>query len=136
MVDDSKTALAAAAEGKGSIEMAALLLEYGALLNGSGALVLAAEAGRLDLVKFLLERGADIDEIGLEDHADDRETAEMGSALHKAVTEGHVDVVTFLLDHGANINLQDYRGRTPLKRAEERGDETWIRLLEAPVAKV
>ncbi|KAI9828251.1 MAG: hypothetical protein M1826_006077 [Phylliscum demangeonii] len=135
VVDDAKKALAAAAEYGGSVEMAALLLDHDAQLDGSGAMVLAAESGRLEMVQYLLERGAKIDEIGLRSLTDPRETADMGSALHKAVTEGHVDVVHFLLDRGADLHLPDYQGRTPLVRAKERGEAKMIKVLEARGAR-
>ena len=134
MIEDSKTALAVAAD-QASVEMAALLLQYGALLEGCGAIVLAAEAGKTDMVKFLLERGANIDEIGLKDWGDDRGLVDMGSALHKAVTEGHTELVTLLLDHGANINLRDYCGRTPMMRAKEKNDEQLMQILKDRGAK-
>ena len=134
MVDDSTKALAAAAE-QASVGMAALLLQHGAQLHGSGALVLAAEAGRLEMVEFLLDHGADVNEIGLKDWGDDRVTAEMGSALHKAVTEGHVDVVEFLVGRGADVNLKDVKGRTALMRAEDAGSEALVALLKQHGAK-
>ncbi|KAI9790070.1 MAG: hypothetical protein M1816_005540 [Peltula sp. TS41687] len=117
MTEDSKKAITVAAESA-SVEMAALLLDHGALIEGSGAIVMAAEAGRLDMVKFLLERGADINEIGLKDWGDNRADADMGSALHKAVTEGHIEIVDLLLAYGADINLPDFQRRTPLMRAK------------------
>jgi ankyrin repeat protein len=129
LVDDSKSALAAAAETS-SQEMLALLLKHHALLENSGALVVAAEAGRFDNVKYLLDQGADIDEVGLE-CPDSQEMEDMGSALHKATTGGHVEVVKLLLDRGAEMNLRDAQNRTPLGRAKEKGDENMIKLLRA-----
>lgn len=79
LVDDAKSALAAAVETS-SQEMFALLLKDHALLENSGALVVAAEAGRFDNVKYLLDQGADIDEVGLE-CPDSQEMEDMGSAL-------------------------------------------------------
>ncbi len=129
MVDDSKYALAATAESS-TVEIADLLLQYDAKLQGSGAIVLAAEQGKIEMVKFLLEKGADINEIGLKDFGGDRVTEEGGSALHKAVMQGWEDIVRFLLDKGADINLLDIRGRTPLMRARENGRNTFIDLLK------
>lgn len=39
-----------------------LLLQHNATLKGSSALALAAQRGKLDMVKFLLKKGAFIDE--------------------------------------------------------------------------
>ncbi|XP_066946987.1 putative ankyrin repeat protein RF_0381 [Macrobrachium rosenbergii] len=48
-----------------------------------------AQAGNLETVKFLVSRGADVNDGG-------------GTPLWKAVYGGHVEVVKFLLDSGAN----------------------------------
>lgn len=52
-----------AAAGWSDVQMLGLLLEHGATIKGSGALVRAAEKGRLDNVEFLLSKGADVNEI-------------------------------------------------------------------------
>ena len=39
-----------------------LLLKYNATLKGSGALAPAAQHGKLNMVKFLLKKGAFVDE--------------------------------------------------------------------------
>lgn len=129
MVDDSKYALTATAESS-TIEIANLLLQYGAKLQGSGAIVIAAEQGKLEMVKFLLEKGANIDEIGLKDFGDDRVTEEGGSALHKAIAHGWEDIVRYLLDNGADKYLLDIKGRTPLMRARENGSSSLIHILK------
>lgn len=113
-----------------TVEVADLLLQHGAKMEGSGAIVLAAEEGKLDMVKFLLEKGADIDEIGLKDFGDDGVTEEGGSALHKAVTVECEDVARYLLDKGADVNLLDIKGRTPLIRARENKSDTITNLLK------
>ena len=46
--------------------MAELLIEYGAKVQGSGAIVMAAEEGKVEMVRSLLGKGADVDEIGIE----------------------------------------------------------------------
>ncbi len=119
-VDYFKSVLAAAAES-GHIEVIELLLQHGAQLKDSGAIVLAAEEGQVDMIRFLLKKGADINEIGVEDKIDERETAEMGTALHKAIVGGHEGVVRLLLDEGADTNSKDIQERTPLALARQRG---------------
>lgn len=56
----------------------------------SGRLVVA---GHLDMVRFLLEQGADLE----------HKTDEMHTALMEASMDGHVDVARYLLDHGAQV---------------------------------
>jgi ankyrin repeat protein len=128
-VDDYKTLLAGVAE-LASVEMAALLIRHGANVKGSGAIVMAAEEGRLDMVKLLLDQGADINEIGIENPTDPRSKEDMGSALHRAVAAGHQEVVRFLLDRGADVNLTDVMRRTPLALAETNQNRGIIELLK------
>ena len=62
-------------------------------------LVLAADRGHADVVRLLLERGADpnIPEQGNAPH---------GRALYSAVYNRHFDVARLLLEHGANPNQE------------------------------
>lgn len=63
-VDEYKTVIAATAE-PGYVDTMPLLLEYGAVLKRSRAIVLAAEERELGMVRFLLNRGADVDKAGV-----------------------------------------------------------------------
>ena len=106
----SKSALAAAA-GHSDQRMVGLLLDHGAVINGSGALIYAAEKGIEENVRYLLTRGADVNEmVPLTPSRPSLE--EMGSALHRAVRNGRVPIVEMLLDAGADVTLKDARGRT------------------------
>lgn len=119
--------LATAVQSGASTEMIDQLLKYGARLDESDALVTAAECGRVDMVKHLLDRGAKIDEVGFRYCLGDgsrRENA--GSALHSAVAAGNADIVTLLLDHGADVNLKDDQERSPIARANESSNEAII----------
>jgi len=49
--------------------------------------------GHLEMVKFLLEAGAD----------QEHKTDEMHTALMEASMDGHVEVARLLLDHGAQV---------------------------------
>lgn len=123
--------LVAATAERGTTDIVSLLLEHGAWLKGSGAIVLAAEAGMKDVIKFLLEHGVDIDEVGVEDPTDERQTENMSSALHKAVSAGHKGAIELLVDKGANIELKDAKGRTPLGLAEESRNAEIVELLQS-----
>jgi ankyrin repeat protein len=70
----------------------------------------AAKAGHIDLVKSLLDRGAEINQIyeGPEDGMED------GTALHAACVEGQLEVVRHLLKHGADVNIGRGPWSTPL----------------------
>lgn len=129
LVDEHMSILAAVAE-LASVGMARLLLKHGARLRGSGAIVKAAEAGKLEMVRVLLEEGADVNEIGIEHPIDPRYKEDMGTALHRAVVEGHEEIVRFLLAHGAAVILEDPMGRTPLALAMDQGNDAIYSLLK------
>ncbi|MDE1463242.1 ankyrin repeat domain-containing protein [Spartinivicinus poritis] len=88
--DEGKTALMIAAE-KNSLNAAKVLLELGAKPNHFGLrktwhpLTLAAKNGHLEMIKLLLENGADI-----------KAHSKLHSAEHYARKHGHLDVAEFL----------------------------------------
>ncbi|KAL2814985.1 hypothetical protein BJX63DRAFT_431089 [Aspergillus granulosus] len=89
------------------------LFLHGAQLKGSNAIVEAAIDGHLEMLKHLLSKGADIDEVGIKGPAGDECYDDMGSPLHHAAKEGYTEMALFLIDVGANIHLKDPMGRTP-----------------------
>ncbi|KAL2827125.1 ankyrin repeat-containing domain protein [Aspergillus cavernicola] len=111
LVEEYLSALSCAAY-TGSFEMVDLLLQHGARLKGSNAIVEAAIYGNLEMMKHLLSKGADIDEVGIEGPAGDECYGDMGSPLHQAATEGRTEMALFLINAGANIHLKDPMGRT------------------------
>jgi len=90
---------------RGLAHMEALIESKRPLVNRVGShrsgtpLVLAADRGHADVVRLLLERGADpnIPEQGNAPH---------GRALYSAVYNRHFDVARLLLEHGANPNQE------------------------------
>ncbi|KPI45079.1 Vegetative incompatibility protein HET-E-1 [Cyphellophora attinorum] len=76
-------------------------------------IVFAAEMGGTDVVRILLEAGADPDAF----------EKDGWSALHWAARNGCTAIVELLLDHGAQCNPQDAKGYTPLEWAIDR--EHW-----------
>lgn len=111
-VNGYKTTVAAAAE-RASTGVINLLLQYGCPLKSSGALVFAAEKGRLDVVKDLIAKGADVNEPGPVFEGHERETVEMGTALYRAVANGYKTIVEILLENGADARAKDFKGREP-----------------------
>lgn len=113
-----------------SILVLEALLNAGAELKGRSALPNAAGQGRADLVAYLLERGADINEIP--DNDDIYENArELGvkNALCKAASQGQSAVVELLLEQGADASIRDTKGRSALELAKKEGHESCIEIL-------
>ncbi|XP_066304894.1 ankyrin repeat domain-containing protein 17-like isoform X3 [Branchiostoma lanceolatum] len=101
------------ASSAGHVGVARLLLERGAGINThsnefkESALTLACYKGHLDMVRFLLEAGAD----------QEHKTDEMHTALMEASMDGHVEVARLLLDHGAQVNMPTDSFESPLTLA-------------------
>ncbi len=83
----------------------------------------ALESGHVEIAKYLIEKGADI-------NLKDKDKA---APLHNAAYLGSLDVVDLLLKKGAaSLNEGNFRGQTPLHFACERGHfEVATRLLDA-----
>jgi ankyrin repeat protein len=99
------------AADQGSVRVAELLLRAGADVNGSDnhgrtALMEAAEFGQTDLVAFLLDNAARIN---------DRDTLQGHTALFTAAEGGHLSLVKLLVGRGADTA---YRVRHRLTAAD------------------
>lgn len=94
-----------------SVEMAQLLLDYGArveLNEGMSPLMRAAQYGRKEIVELLLQLGAN---VNYTDHC-------AGSALILALYGGQLDVAALLMEAGADVNVvEEYEGETALHKA-------------------
>ena len=101
----------------GHIEVVKVLLEAGADVHAYNdkALRFAAERGHVEVVKVLLEAGADV-------HAYD------DWALRWAAGEGHVEVVKVLLKAGANAHAND---DVALQWAADNGHVEVVKLLKS-----
>ena len=88
--------------------------QYNSDAKATGKLLLkAVDKKRADVVRFMVERGADLN------HA-------CGELLHAAVRRGRYSDAAFVLDLGAAVDVDvplqgdDTRNRTPLMRAADR----------------
>jgi ankyrin repeat protein len=97
--------------------------EYDGYYLGSGApLKNAAARGHIEIVKLLLERGADpnLPEEGI---------APRGHALYSAVANRHYEIAKLLLEHGAYPNPEVESSADALSRAISNSDQPMIDLL-------
>ena len=82
-------------------------------------LIYAAVEGHVEVVRVLLEGGADAE----------RANANQQTALHKAAWYGHLEVCRLLLDWGAKVNPLDKWRDTPLHDAARLGHLSVVKLL-------
>jgi TonB family protein len=89
--------------------------------HGWTALMYALKGGHDDIVKLLVDAGAN---VRLKNNDEE-------SALHIAAKNGRTEATRLLLDSGADITTYDATGRTPLYRAIENKQADIIELLQA-----
>ena len=118
-------------------------------------LMFAAGEGRFDVVKYLIDHGADVGkkawnkrtalhyasqrghlkvvEVLLSKGAEiDVEDEDRCTPLSLAAGRGHIDMSLYLIDHGAGVDKKDCRKRTSLHYASERGN---FKVVEALLSK-
>lgn len=129
-----------------------LLIKNGANVNqvnkvspgNSTPIELPCQEGYLDIVKLLVENGADVNFKGYHDFTPIRVAARNGhfeivkylaengaeidtkamdgaTPLEHAASKGHLEIVQFLIENGANINNKDKDGDFPLGEAAKMG---------------
>jgi ankyrin repeat protein len=85
----------------------------------STPLIYAAIFGQLEVVRVLLEGGANVESTN----------ANQQTALHEAAFRGHVDMCRLLLDWGAKVDHVDKWKETPLQDAAWMGHLSVVKLL-------
>ncbi|KAJ3328345.1 hypothetical protein HDU93_001511, partial [Gonapodya sp. JEL0774] len=80
----------------GKLEVVRFLLEHGADIHvkDDEALYMGVRSGQIEIVRILMSLGADVN-------------AGNGKALEEASYSGHLDIILLLLDNGANIHAGD-----------------------------
>ena len=93
-----------------------------------GLVSLAVKHGHLEVVRLLLDLGADVDERTLLQELEEP-TPSWGLPLWYAALAGRHDIAELLLDRGADPNANVYASGWPLRNAYQRNDEALKRLL-------
>lgn len=128
---DGRMPLHWAATSDANLDMVAFLGGAGPLdinardHSGWTPLMIAASAGALRVVQWLLAHDADV-------HAGNTKGI---TALHYASSKNHVDIVRTLLEAGADVNALDGAKQRPLHRAASAGHDAVVRVLLAPPAR-
>ncbi|MBN1799180.1 MAG: ankyrin repeat domain-containing protein, partial [Spirochaetales bacterium] len=84
------------------------------------ALFLASGNGHTEVVKLLIETGADVNIA---------DTVLESTAIHVAANMGYLEIVGLLIKNGADIDPVDKDGKTPLMLASLKGFHEIVRLL-------
>jgi len=74
---------------------------------GEKSLRYVAEEGCLEIVRFLVEDGIDVNATN----------KFKWTALHSAADQGYLEIIEFLLEKGANPNIKDSNGKSPRRIA-------------------
>ncbi|KAL8717312.1 MAG: hypothetical protein Q9225_005429 [Loekoesia sp. 1 TL-2023] len=114
-------------QGSTGEKMLRLLLDHGAIVKRTGALIAAAEHGNLKAVEMILNmRSEEVDLEEVEEYGayDERKLDDMGTALYKAAAGGWVEIVDILLRKGADREFRDCKGRSVTDVARENGCES------------
>uniref|UniRef100_M8BE86 Uncharacterized protein n=1 Tax=Aegilops tauschii TaxID=37682 RepID=M8BE86_AEGTA len=115
--------------GRGRLKetVEALRVEDAGLLQGLGALHVAANRGRLEVCRYLVE------ELQVDVNAVDKGGR---TPLFFAISCKGVGIAKYLLDHGANPNKSCHDGLSPLHEATASGDCETVKLLLAKGAYI
>jgi ankyrin repeat protein len=127
--------------------------------NGDPPLVMAAYKGHTEIVRLLLEAGADVAAVDPDMHATalhaaayagrtdaarlliahgidiDRQGPRNGyTALHDAIWQNNVDTAEVLIEAGVNLSLRSLSGETPLDFARAKGRKEIANLIQRKLA--
>ena len=88
---------------------------------GRTALQLAAMYNETDVIRELLQRGADVNK---------RDRNHGQTALHWRAMKNNTDAIRLLLENGASTTIKDAVGRTPIDWAREYNSQEALLLLQ------
>ncbi|XP_022173057.1 protein fem-1 homolog B-like [Myzus persicae] len=95
------------------------VVQFGSLIKGATALWCAAGSGAMEIVKILVENGANVNFL----------TETKSSPLRAACYLGHLNIVEYLVEHGANVNLTNIYNSTCLMIASHNNHKDVVEYL-------
>lgn len=123
----------------GNVSMAKFLYDHGARFDFNMPIDLrrrmmdevtvlwdAADTGNLELVKYLVEMGVDVNAGALHSRS---------TPLWAAASAGEVEIVKYLTQHGADITQWDHRQVTPTEIAAKHHHDDVVKFLQALTEK-
>jgi len=119
------------AAAKGDLVKVVAYVKKGVAIDGKNqarwtALAYACKYNHLDIVKFLIEKGAKVNE-----------TVNTGSTpLAVALLSGNFSIADYLIQHKADVNIPDIMGMSPLMWAVKDGNLNVVQYLVEHGAKV
>lgn len=112
--------------GKGNMKVVKRYIDAGVDVNATyfawAPLQMAATKGQTALVKYLVEKGADLDYV----HPLTKMTA-----FHLAAYDGHSDIVKYLAEKGADINKKMRADVDIIRIVRDTGNTKMVTLLES-----
>lgn len=96
------------------------LVDHGVDVKKALVIFYAVESNRLEMVKFLADKGVDFNAVDSKGNA----------PIHAASKYGNVQILEYLLDHGADVNAKNNDGETPLDIAERESMEDAVKFLK------
>ncbi|XP_058464407.1 protein fem-1 homolog B isoform X1 [Malaya genurostris] len=91
----------------------------GHLIEGATPLWVAAGSGHMNIVKLLVEHGADVN----------HHTSKLSTPVRAACFDGRLDIIRYLVDHNANINFANAYNNTCLMIASYKGHAVVVEYL-------
>ena len=131
MPDPKKEILKAAKSGNAATVKA--LLKIDADLHNardrdySTPLHCAVWKGHLEVVRTLLDAGADVNALNQNDHSGN-------TPLHAAAHANHIAIAQLLIQRGANVDARDVNVRTPLDHTDFHEAKAVARILQQTTA--
>lgn len=112
--------------GKGNLKIVKKYVDEGVDVNETyfawAPIQMAATKGQFEMVKYLTEKGADLNYV---------HPATKMTAFHLAAYDGYENIVKYLAEHGADVNKKMRADVDIIRIVRDTGNEKMVKLLES-----